>query len=118
MEQSRKNIIIGFTSLLISAPLQAYFSCSYKKAWIILAFIIVYAIIFLKYLKEDAVVDFLNKKYGKKTLKTMGIITLAVGFSLMPELLGEQLTGVVEFVAYMVSYVCWMSGLLLIDVAR
>ena len=53
MEVSKGNVIFGVISLLVSAVLQAIFLCYFQNDWIVLAFTCIYAIMFLKYLKEE-----------------------------------------------------------------
>lgn len=117
IEINKKNIILGTISLFISAILLAVFSCYLQKNWGILGLTCIFAVMFLKYLKDDSVVNWLICHVSKDTLKIIGIIVLFIGIALLPPSLGHHLEINVKFVTYMASYICWMVGLLLINIA-
>ncbi|MBQ4536092.1 MAG: hypothetical protein II994_00575 [Lachnospiraceae bacterium] len=116
MGSHKKNFVLGIISLLVSAILQAAFSCYMQNNWLILVFACVYAIVFLKYLKEERVVNWLVSRWSKKTLKVIGTIVLFAGIAFLPRSVGQHFTVNVEFMAYFFSYICWMLGLFLLDV--
>lgn len=115
---NKKNILIGLVSLLLSAVLQAAFSCYLQNDWIVLLFTCIYAVIFLKYLKSEDSVNWLNSKVGSEKLKIAGTIILVIGLAFLPQSLGQYLDGMTEFIVYVLSYICWMAGLLLIDISK
>ncbi len=118
MSTVKKEIIIGIVSLLISAVFQAYFFCSMQQDWIMLVFLVLYAILFLKYFEGDEVVNWVKSSYDRNSLKTMGVVAVLVGIALIPSGSEVLLPRVAEFVISMLSYIFWMLGLLLIDIAR
>lgn len=115
---NKKNILIGLVSLLVSAVLQAVFSCYLQNDWIVLVFTCIYAVIFLRYLKSEGSIKWLNSKLSRENLKVAGMIILIIGLAFIPQSLGQYLDGMTEFVVYVVSYICWMVGLLLIDISK
>lgn len=121
MKESRRNIIIALVSLFISAIIQAAILCSFRYGWIMIIFVIVYAYIFLKYLVNNEIYTKLIEKYSKRTLRIAGIVGVFVGLSLMPQsftqYFNSYLSGALEFVAYVFSYLFYMFGVLLLDAA-
>lgn len=118
MKESKAKIIIGSISLFIAAILVAFFSCVTKKDWIILVFLIVHVMIFLKFLEDEHVVKWLLEKFSKRSLKVIGVIGVFIGIALMPQSVGTYVAGAVEFIAYVLSFMCWILGLLLINTAN
>lgn len=119
MGASKKNIVLGVISLLISAVLQAIFSCYLKNARIVLVITCIYAVLFLKYLKDESVVNWLTDRWSKKVLKVTGIIVLFVGLAFLPQSPEQHALAITtEFVVYLVTYICWMVGLLLLDISK
>ena len=104
--------------MLFSAILQAVFSCNLQNNWVVLVFACIYGVMFLKYLKAESVVNWLICRFDKKTLKVIGTIVLFIGIAFLPQASSQDLEGSVAFVAYMMSYVCWMIGLLLLDISN
>ena len=117
MKINKKNLIIGAVSLIISAVLQAIVLCRFKSDWMILLFSILYAIVFLKYWHDDGLKSWINSKLNKKSLKIIGFVILIIAFLLMPQSLGQKLGEVLEFCAYILSFVCWMLGLFFIHIS-
>lgn len=117
MKSKKGKIIFGVSSLFIAAILQAVFLYYLQYDWIVLAFTCIYAFLFLKCLKDASVVNWLISRWSKKTLKVTGIIVLAIGVAFMPQVSGLHL-GVAECACNMISFICWMIGLLLMDVAK
>lgn len=119
MGASQKNIVLGVVSLLISAVLQAAFSSYLHNGRIVLVFTCIYAVLFLKYLKDESVVNWLTGRWSKKTLKIIGIIVLFMGLAFIPQSPEQHTLAITaEFVVYLVTYICWMVGLLLIDISK
>lgn len=112
----KKNFVLGIISLLVSAILQAAFSCYMQNNWLILVFACVYAIVFLKHLKEERVVNWLVSRWSKKTLKVIGTIVLFAGIAFLPRNTETTWETTAKFTAYFISYICWMLGLFLLDV--
>ena len=112
-----KEVGIGGISLVISAVLQAVLLCKYQKEWIMLVFLFAYAIVFLKYWHSSGIKDWLSSKCSKKALTVAGIIILFAGILVSPQSLGDSITETVMFIAYIVSFICWMLGLFLIQVS-
>lgn len=117
MEINKKNVIIGAVSLMISAILQAVVTVKYKRDWISLVFLIVYAILFLRCWHDDGLKSWIKSKFNKKSLKTIGFASLLVAFILLPQSLGYNFGEVLEFYASIFSFICWMLGLFLIQVS-
>ncbi len=118
MSCNKKNGLIGLVSLLVSAVLQAAFLCYLQNDWIVLAFICICAIMFLKYLKNESSVKWLIVRLSKKKLRVTGTIILIVGLVFLPQALGQYREGATEFIVYVMTYICWMVGLLLIDISK
>lgn len=118
MGNNKKKMIFGVSSLLFSAILQAVFSCNLQKNWIVLVFACIYAVLFLKYLKDERVAKWLISRWGKKTLKVIGTIVLFIGITFLPQVSNQGLEGSAEFFMYVISYVCWMIGLLLLEISN
>lgn len=117
MEINKKNVIIGVLSLIISAILQAVVTLKYKSDWISLVFLIIYAILFLRCWHDDGLKRWIKSKFNKKSLKMIGFASILVAFTLLPQSLGQNLGEVLEFCASIVSFICWMLGLFLIQVS-
>ncbi len=115
---NKKNIMFGVISLLLSAILQAIFLCYLQRGWLVLVFACIYAIVFLKYLKDERVVTWLIGRFRKKTLKIVGMIVLFIGIAFLPRPSENHLGISAQFVTYITSYIGWMMGLLLIDVSN
>ena len=45
----------------------------------------------------------------------IGIMVLFIGLSLLPQSFGKILTETAQFVAYIISFICWMLGLFMIQ---
>lgn len=114
---NKREFSIGTISLVLSAVLQSIISCKYQNDWLILVLLCLYAVVFLKYWHECGIKYWLNSKCSKKTLKLIGVMMLFVGLSLLPQSFGKILTEAAEFVAYIISFICWMLGLFLIQVS-
>lgn len=117
MQINKKEITIGVISLLIAAVLQSMVSCKYQNDWLILMFLCLYAIVFLKYWHESGIKYWLNSKCNKKTLKMIGLVILFLGLSFLPQSLGKTFAETAQFIAYIISFICWMLGLFLIQVS-
>ena len=115
MQIDKKELMIAVISLLIAAVFQSILSCKYQNDWLILMFLFLYAVVFLKYWHECGIKYWLNSKCSKKTLKMIGFIVLFVGLSFLPQSLGKILTEAAQFVVYIISFICWMLGLFLIQ---
>lgn len=118
MGTGKKYIVLGVVSLLLSAILQAIFLCYLQNSRIVLAFTCIYAVLFLKYLKHESVVNGLVSRWSKKRLKVTGIIVLFIGLAFLPQSPEQYSAIAAEFVIYVATYICWMMGLLLIDISR
>lgn len=117
MEMNKKEVAIGGISLIISAVLQSIVSCKYQNDWLILVFLCLYAVVFLKYWHDSGIKHWINSKCKKKTVKMIGLLILFAGISLLPQSLGKTFAETAEFIAYIISFICWMLGLFLIQVS-
>jgi FtsH-binding integral membrane protein len=115
MNENKKQILIIVISLLIAAILMSVLLSVVKKDWIVLLFVIAYGIFFSKCLNSDFLFQWLNEKFSSKKLNIIGIVCVGIALALLPQSFGEYMFGIVEFLAYCVSFVLWMSGMVLIE---
>ena len=66
---------------------------------------------------ESGIEHWINNKFKKKNVKIVGFIMLFIGISFLPQSLGKMMSEILEFFSYIVSFICWMLGLFLIEVA-
>ena len=114
---NKKDIGIGVISLVISAVLQAVLTSKLQKDWMMLVFLFLYAIVFLKSWHNSGIKNWLNDKCSKKALTVSGVIIMFAGIMLSPQSLGNTFSETGMLISNAVAFICWMLGLFLIQVS-
>lgn len=117
MKKSRE-IAYGGVFLTTASVCTACFLMNFQNDWITLVAIFFSTIIFSKIASMGEIEKYVQKKYSRKMISRVSIIFIIVALFFLPDSLGQYTSGAGQFLGYVISFMCWIIGLLLQTMKR
>ena len=116
MENKRndKKRYVGICFLLVSSVCIAFALTVKPSDWIMLVALLISCIIYTSLFIDEVEQKYINETFTKNKVNVVSIILIGIAIAFLPDSLGQYMNGFLEFIMYMVSYICWIVGLLLI----
>lgn len=112
---AKARIIIGIIALVITGILTSYLLVEYRKDWIILVAIIIFAILFLKCFTCEEIERPVYDKLSNR-INIVSIISVVIALMLLPDSAGEMIPEDFQGIMYFISFICWFVGIYLQEI--